>query len=390
MSAWPKMKLGEIVNFFSGYAWKAAQFSDDTSGIPIIRIQNVDVVRNADFAYWVDDYDPRFLIEAGDILLTLSGSFRVEVWQGPKALLNQRIVKITPTAQIDRNWLLHSLRGALAEIEAMGRHALVNNVALSDLRDMQLACPPLDEQKRIAAILDQADELRRKRQRTIDRLSQLGQSIFYEMFGDPVTNPMGWDKTALVDCCAASDDIRCGPFGTQLLKDEFCETGVPLWGIKQVNKRFLIPTHEHVTERKAKELSNYNIIAGDIVMTRKGTIGNCAVYPNDFPSGIMHSDLLRVRIDANKAATHFIADQLHYSRDVSSQIEIISGGAIMQGINVGKLKIVKILLPPVDLQQSYMKRVQSVIEQAAVMKAHLGRFGALFKSLQHRAFLGEL
>ena len=390
MSIWPQKKLGEIVDFFSGYAWKAAKFSDDVTGIPIIRIQNVDAVRQSDFAYWIEHYDPRFLIDEGDILLTLSGSFRVEVWPGPKALLNQRIVKVTPKKQVNKDWLLFALRNALAEIEGMGRHALVNNVALSDLRDLVIALPPLEEQKRIAAILDQGDELRRKRQRAFDRLNQLGQAIFVEMFGDPATNPMGWPKVALAACCAAPDDIRCGPFGTQLLREEFQERGVPLWGIKQVNRAFSIPTHEYITMGKARELSNYDVVPDDIVMTRKGTVGNCAVYPKGFPLGVMHSDLLRVRLDQAKAVPQFAADQLRYSREVERQIELISGGAVMPGINVGKLKQIRVLLPPLSLQAEYAGRVTEVALRVSAMKGWLNRAEALFAVIKHRAFRGEL
>ena len=68
------------------------------------------------------------------------------------------------------------------------------SIAKDDLLSLEIPLPPLDEQKRIAAILDQADELRRLRQRAIDRLNELGQAIFYEMFGDPTTNERNWDR----------------------------------------------------------------------------------------------------------------------------------------------------------------------------------------------------
>jgi type I restriction enzyme S subunit len=255
---------------------------------------------------------------------------------------------------------------------------------------IKIPLPPLPEQRRIAAILDQADALRRLRRDSLARLGDLGQAIFYEMFGDPISNPKRWDKVALSECVAAPDDIRCGPFGTQLLKNEFQDEGVPLWGIKQVNKGFAIPTHEFVSCRKAKELANYSIVSGDIVMTRKGTIGNCSVYPDGFPLGIMHSDLLRVRVDRRKCDPEFLSDQLHFSRDVQHQIALISGGAIMQGINVGKLKAIRVLCPPKPLQDEYMERVRAVGSRRREAIQHQAGMEKLFASLQHRAFRGEL
>jgi type I restriction enzyme S subunit len=102
-----------------------------------------------------------------------------------------------------------------------------------------------------------------------------------------------------------------------------------------VNKRFQFPTDEFLDTETAERLFGYSLSEGDIVMTRKGTVGNCSVYPSDFPSGIMHSDLLRIRLDKTKCLPTFAAYQLHHSPDIKRQIDLISGGAIMAGINVG-------------------------------------------------------
>lgn len=330
------------------------------------------------------------IIPAGSILVPTRMAVGKVAINTVDMAINQDLKALKLKAGVDTRYLLNALMAKAPSLEAQATGATVKGITLDVLRSLEIPLPPLEEQKRIAAILDQADDIRRKRQHAIDRLNQLGQAIFHEMFGDPVSNPMGWDKVPLVDCCAMSDDIRCGPFGTQLLREEFCEEGVPLWGIKQVNKGFSIPTHEFVTERKARELSNYDIVAGDIVMTRKGTIGNCAVYPSNFPSGIMHSDLLRMRLDPTKATAQFISDQLHFSRDVEWQIDLISGGAIMQGINVGKLKKIKVLLPPLELQGDYMRRINEGRSEASRMMHYLHNSNSLFTSLQHRAFTGQL
>jgi len=122
------VRLGDLCEILSGFAWSAAKFNQDRRGIPIIRIQNVDSVSSNDFVYWDEPYDERFVIRRGDLLLTLSGSFRIEAWSGPDGLLNQRIVKLTPSPRLDRGWLLSVLRPRLGQIERLGKHALVNNV----------------------------------------------------------------------------------------------------------------------------------------------------------------------------------------------------------------------------------------------------------------------
>ncbi len=192
-----------------------------------------------------------------------------------------------------------------------------------------------------------------------------------------------WNRVPLTDVCASADDINCGPFGTQLNKNEFREEGVPLWGIKQVNMNFAIPTREFLEPRTAKRLQQYDLKSGDIVMTRKGTVGNCAVYPDHFETGIMHSDLLRLRVDPSRGDPTFLVHQLHYSPDVARQLSLISGGAIMPGINVGRLKQLEVVLPPLSEQ----RRIASVLDQAEALRAKRRAALAELDSLTQSLFL---
>lgn len=255
---------------------------------------------------------------------------------------------------------------------------------------ISIPLPPLPEQRRIAAILDKADALRAKRREALAQLDSLAQSIFMEMFGDPVTNPKKWPKIALQDMCEHHDDIKCGPFGTQLAKSEFTTEGIPLWGIKNVNAMFLRPTEEFVAIRTAERLRSYSIQGGDIVMTRKGTVGNCAIYPREFPEGIMHSDLLRLRTSNKKCTPEFLSHQLHHSQDVERQLALISGGAVMPGINVSRLKSLEVLNPPLEAQIRFGQVIERTEVQKELQLRALNALNSLFSSIQHRAFRGEL
>ncbi|WP_457786625.1 restriction endonuclease subunit S [Geobacillus sp. Geo 8.1] len=98
-------KIGEVCELVSGYAFKSSEFKlDSQKGLPIIRIQNVGNP-NSDFVYWESSYDEKFLVNEEDILLSLSGSVKVDIWKGPKALLNQRIVKIIPKSCVNKKWI---------------------------------------------------------------------------------------------------------------------------------------------------------------------------------------------------------------------------------------------------------------------------------------------
>ena len=160
---WEKRGLSRVCHLRSGYAWKAKSFNSDGIGSPIIRIQNVGT-ESSELIHTTEEPIERFWVDHGEYLLSLSGSFRLATWSGPRALLNQRIVKLTPEPILTPAYFGASLSTQLSAIEAMGRHALVNNVALSDLKKVELCLPPLDLQQSFTAIVESI-----KQQRTSQR-----------------------------------------------------------------------------------------------------------------------------------------------------------------------------------------------------------------------------
>jgi type I restriction enzyme S subunit len=349
-----------MVEFFSGFAWKSSAFSDDTSGTPIIRIQNVDSARVSDFVYWTDHYDERFIVKPGDILLTLSGSFRVVVWDGPRSLLNQRIVKLTPAPFVDRSWLVHAIRRVVGDIEAMGRHALVNNVALSDLRQMPFVCPPLSEQRRIATILDQADELRRKRQHALDLLETLPHLIFIEMFGDPITNSKCLPIGSLGDLIKVrSGDALIGANQNGGVYPVFGGNGVNGW-----HDQYLVP-------------------ADTIIIGRVGVYCG-AVHVTDRNSWVTDNALI-VEKRSEALSSAYLAAALKIAN-----LNQYAGRSAQPLVSGSRIYPVTILLPAFDEQCLFASRLAQIRQLESLHHDNLKKLNALFASLQHRAFSGDL
>lgn len=194
--SWELTSLDKICTMLSGNAWTASKFKEEGQ-MPIIRIQNLGNNENEKFIWWDDDYDRKFVVKKGDILLSLSGSIKVDVWDGFDALLNQRIVKLIPNKDIDLRWFYWQITNIILDIERMGKLALVNNVSITDLKGLQIPLPPLATQKRIAEILDASDALKRKDQQLLKKYDELAQAIFIDMFGDPVKNEKGWEKVKM-------------------------------------------------------------------------------------------------------------------------------------------------------------------------------------------------
>ena len=204
------------------------------------------------------------------------------------------------------------------------------------------------------------------RQNELDMLEDLIKARFVELFGDLANPECIWDKCQFIDACVDNDDIKCGPFGTQLSKDEYTESGVAVWEIPQINKAFLsTPTH-FLAEEKAEQLKAYTIVPGDIAMSRKGNVGKCALFPESYSDGIIHSDVLRIRVDKKRVNPVFMMCQLHFSGAVTRQIELISSGAIMAGVNVTKLKQIFVHIPPMELQNKFAHFVNQVDKSKVV------------------------
>ena len=290
--------------------------------------------------------------------------------------------------RLDRQYLLHYLKSdmMLSFIKEYATGSVRDNLKLADLGKLPINLRPVEEQRQIAATLDKIDDLIAKRRQQLDKLDELVKSRFIEMFGDLADPACDWPQSKLTEVCADPDDIKCGPFGTQLNKAEYRHEGVALWEIPQINAQFRVePTH-YLDFDKAAELDAYSIIPGDIAMSRKGNVGQCAVFPCDYMPGIIHSDVLRIRVDSGKMVPIFMMYQLHYSGTVKRQIEQVSSGAIMAGINVTKLKSIMVHLPPLELQEQFADFVTQIDKSKLAIQKSLDKLEILKKALMQKYF----
>lgn len=306
----------------------------------------------------------RSQLQENDILFSIAGVIgRTAIVKKEilPANTNQALAIIrVPTGIFDYSFLMYALKSPLiiGQYEKQKQGVAQINLSLQNVSDFRIPKLSLADQRHIAAVLDRVSDLIAQRRAQLDKLDLLVKSRFVEMFGD-LSNPnCPYKKYKLVDVCADSDDIKCGPFGTQLSKQEYQDHGVALWEIPQINSCFSTPPTHFLTQEKAAQLNAFSIVPGDIVMSRKGNVGRCALFPSYFENGIMHSDVLRIRVDKHRVNPCFMMYQLHFSRAVQHQIEAVSTGAIMAGVNVTKLKNIVIRLPDLDQQESFCRFVQ--------------------------------
>jgi type I restriction enzyme S subunit len=174
--------LGDLTKILSGFAFSSKSFGDD-GDLPVIRIRNV--VSGSSNTFYSGEFDDKFIIENGDLLIGMDGEFNRAKWQGGRALLNQRVCRISSAnPQLDEQYLFHFLPSALKRIEDTTPFVTVKHLSVKKIEAIPISLPPLEEQKRIAAILDAADQLRTKRQQAIEKVELLIKSVFVQKFGD--------------------------------------------------------------------------------------------------------------------------------------------------------------------------------------------------------------
>lgn len=384
--SFPTVLLSEIVDIFSGFAWKAEFFNKDYKGIPIIRIQNVGQSHN-DFIYWNEPYDEKFIIHKGDLLLSLSGSFRVAIWDDKDALLNQRIVKLTPKNKyLDNKYLYYFINSIINEISNLGRNAIISNVSVSDLKKTNIPFPPLEEQCRIGSILDQADKLRQKCQQAIEKLDQLLKAEFISKF-----HQKNYPEFNVSDLLENEKSMRTGPFGSQLLHSEFVEEGIHVLGIDNaVQNSFNWAKPRFITEEKYKDLKRYTVKPKDVIITIMGTCGKCAVVPDDIPKAINTKHLCCITLDQNICNPEFLHSYFLLHPTARNYLDSRAKGAIMSGLNMGIIKDLPVELPPIEMQNEFSILKQKIILQRSLMEKKLSKINDLFSSLQNQAFNGTL
>jgi len=377
--------LGEAAVVLSGFAFKSELFSE-SDGVPLVRIR--DVTRGHSKTFYTGPYSKDFLVEDGDILIGMDGNFEAARWKGGPALLNQRVCRIKGRpAILDHAYMFHFLAPALKKIEDATPFVTVKHLSAGDVRGIEIPLPPLPEQRRIAAILDQADALRAKRREALAQLDSLTQSIFIEMFGDPVENSKCWPTIKLGEHTA-----KMGSGATPTGGDAAYKTsGISL--IRSLNVRdgvFAYKDLAFIDDAQAAKLSNVVVCAGDVLLNITGAsvARVCRAPINVLPARVnQHVMIIRPKSTVDGV---FLERMLLSPNMKRHLLQIGGSGATREAITKAQAAELTVICPPLALQQTFATRIQAVESLKANHRAALAELDALFASLQHRAFAGTL
>jgi type I restriction enzyme, S subunit len=383
------MTIDELFSISKGK--KPPDLFDEASAttIPFLKI---DAIRQAGQHQYCEPSRSLVICEKDDVLIVWDGAYSGLASFGLEGAIGSTIARLRPRSdKVFGPYAGRFLQSKFHEIQSNATGAAIPHVNGGHLRRLEIPLPPLDEQKRISAVLDKADALRRQRRESLELTDKLLQSVFIDMFVR-ASDVKHWPQRSVASL--AKDEkgsIRTGPFGSQLLHSEFVDEGIAVLGIDNaVENRFVWKRERFITPEKFKTLKRYKVFPGDLIITIMGTVGRCAVVPNNIPDAINTKHLCCITLDQEKCLPEFLHAAFLHHPELSRQLTGRTKGAVMPGLNMGIIKDLALALPPIDLQTEYARLARSYEVLRGDLRNSDAMLQALFSSLQQRAFSGEL
>jgi type I restriction enzyme S subunit len=285
---------------------------------------------------------------------------------------------LRPKIRADEKFLFHYLQSLDIPEAGYSRHFKI-------LKRTNIALPPIEEQRRLAAILDKADALRQKRRAALQKLDSLTQSIFLDMFGDPASNPKSWKQATLGDITERLTD------GTHF-SPPIQSSGVPYITAKHLRPDGLdfFSDPWFVTQQDHDEIyKRCDPRPGDVLYIKDGaTTGVAAINRYEFPFSML-SSLALMRPSPELCLSEYLCAFLNEPRVKQIMLGDMAGAAIRR-LTLEKLRRASVLLPPISLQKKFSGMVTALQRAKESAHASLDLLSEGFASLQRRAFLGEL
>jgi type I restriction enzyme S subunit len=390
--SFPSVALGEIAEFIRGVTYKPTDLMDNFSEGSIVCMRTANVQKLLDETNLLSI--PRGLVRnevkilrEGDLLVSTANSWNLV---GKCCWVPSLNYLATPggfiaalrgdKSKVDLRYLYHWFNSPDTQADARncGRQTTnISNMDIGRCLALIVPLPPLPEQRRIAAILDKADALRAKRREAISRLDQLLQSVFLEMFGDPVTNSKGWPIGKI------SDLLESAKYGSSEKAD--LQGEVPILRMNNItySGEMNLTDLKYISKDKAEE--KYSVMPGDILFNRtnsKELVGKTAVYEGPTPMAYA-GYLVRART-ADGHAPEYISAFMNSSYGKSTLQAMCKSIVGMANINAREFQGISIPIPPCELQQSFRSHVKAIRVRKCALELQSQKFDALFNSLQQR------
>ena len=372
------VKLGKVADFINGKALKPSDWED--KGKKIIRIQNLNDCSKP-YNRTLQNVEDKYLVYPNDILVSWSASLGVFEWKDSEiAVLNQHIFKVVPDEKlICKPYLKYALDKSIDLMLKYTHGSTMKHINRQEFLNIEIPLPPIASQRRIADILDKADEIIRKRKEAIALTEQLQKSIFLDMFGDPVINPKGWEVEELnnvISIISGQVDPKVEPF-------------IDMPHIGGENLQSNTNNIQNIkTPRELKLKSGkYLFQSGNVLYSKIRPYLNQVVI-TDF-SGVCSADIYPLRVIETKIKNDFLIYLLR-SKFFLDYAQKHSTRTNIPKINRPTLLSFRFPCPPINIQKDFSDKCNKITQIQKNFNQYLTESENLFNSLLQKAFKGEL
>ena len=383
---WTYKKLGEVASIKSGYTPSSSDLMD-CGNIPYFKVGDMNNVGNEKYLQYSSSYvnDTFKSFPKGSIVFPKNGA---AIATNKKRILKQLSVVdlntavLIPTQKENVEFLYYWISNI--DFRDITRRGTVPTLDTKTLMKLDVPHPPLAEQERIVAELDLLSSIIEKKKVQLNELDQLAQSIFYDMFGDPITNEKGWEMDFLSNVCeTVTDFVAAGSFADLRKNVEYIDVPDYAQLIRTVDLKngFLKKAFVYVNKHAFDYLWRVNLDRDAIVLPNVGV--NCGevyyVTPSLLPydNNVLGPNAILVR---SNRENHIYLSFFFRSQYFNSQIKQITNAVGQPKFNKTELKKLYVILPPLPLQQEFASKIEAIERQKSLIQQSIVETQTLFDS----------
>ena len=339
---WVETPISGVAQVLSGFAFKS-DFFNKSEGMPLIRIRDLPK-RNSTEALYSGIYEDRYVVKKGDFLIGMDGEFHCYEWNGPDALLNQRVCRIQDfkSGKVIPRYIYFAVNQYLEKIEQDTGYTTVKHISTKQVLGITIPLPPLPEQKRIVDLISSVDSYVEALQQQLESAKRSRNAVLHELLtagGDD------WVETTLGNVC----DFVNGDRGKNYPSAKFRQShGIPFINAGHLDKGIVnFDSMDFISEEVFEKLGSGKVQPGDTLFCLRGSVGKFANV-EDLQKGAIASSLVIIRPNS-QMTKEFL---MHYldSDLCSSELKQSLTGAVQPNLSANNLKSFKISLPALGKQ----------------------------------------
>ena len=384
-----KFRLGDIGTIITGNTPKTSDDQNyNSNDISFVKPSDIDDNELTDLhrsEYYISEYarDKARILPPQSILVTCIGIVGKVGINAIECAFNQQINAIIPDSRkCNYRYLAYAIQHEKPKLQSVANAPVVPILNKSQFSDIQLPLPPLEEQRKIAAVLDKVSDLIAKRRQQLDKLDKMVKARFVEMFGDPVSNPMNWPVQHF------SEYIEFLTSGSRGWAKFFADNGEYFITIKNVkNCRITVDNVQHIIPPDNAEAKRTRVQEGDLLISITADLGRTGVVTKEIAEhgGYINQHLTCIRIKKDSLNPLYVAYYME-SEAGKAQFQSKNQSAVKAGLNFDSIKSLHLTVPPLTLQNAFVIFVEKIEKDKLIINRSLEKLETLKNALMQEYF----